>query len=118
MNELSAAGQEKSKRYKQLFLVHEEQAEEEEQRDFNRLTKETKPLLNHASYACIGTSTCNKQRPITKLFPETLKHCEQLQQANIIKKVLKTTNVASDHDQSFASNSKNLTTQPESPGRN
>ena len=44
----------------ELDITNEEQVEEEEMRDFNRFTKETKPVLNHSSYACIGTSTCNK----------------------------------------------------------
>ena len=86
MNEMAAAGQEKSKRYKDLFYIHEEQAEEEDQRDFSRVAKDTQPVLNHSAYACIGTSSCNKQQPIMKLFPETLKSCEKLQEANRIQK--------------------------------
>ena len=41
MNEMAAAGQEKTKRYKELFYIHEEQVEEEDQRDFSRVAKDT-----------------------------------------------------------------------------
>ena len=61
-----------------------ENEEEEEQRDFSRVAKITQPVLNHSSYSCIGSATCLKQKTIRKLFPNTLKQCEEFNKANIV----------------------------------
>ena len=78
MQALALAGQMSNQRYVELTYIVAEQEEEEEQRDFSRVSKSTKAVLNHASYACIGSSTCLKQKAIRKLFPQTLKQCEEL----------------------------------------
>ena len=59
-----------------------ENEEDDEQRDFSRVAKVTKPVLNHSSYSCIGSSSCLKQKNIRKLFPQTLLSCESLQVGN------------------------------------
>ena len=82
MHALANAGQMTNHRYVELTYIVAEQEEEEEQRDFNRVSKATKAVLNHASYSCIGSSTCLKQKSIRKLFPQTLRQCEVLQAAN------------------------------------
>ena len=60
MHALANAGQMTNHRYVELTYIVAEQEEEEEQRDFSRVSKSTKAVLNHASYSCIGSSTCLK----------------------------------------------------------
>ena len=82
MNALANAGQQTNTRYVELTYIVAEHEEEEEQRDYSRVSKNTQPLLQHSSYSCIGSSTCLKQKNIRKLFPQTLKQCEELDKGN------------------------------------
>jgi len=84
---LANAGQMTNHKYVELTYLVAEQEEEEDQRDFSRFSKSTKAVFNHASFACIGSSSCLKQKNIRKLFPTTLKQCEELQASNGALKV-------------------------------
>ena len=62
MKALEDAGQSQNTNqlYQDLrFIVHDYE-EEEEQRDYSRVSKKTKPELTHSNYACIGSSSCLK----------------------------------------------------------
>jgi hypothetical protein len=85
MHALANAGQMSNHRYIELTYVVAENEEEEEQRDYSRICKITQSVLPHSQYACIGSSTCLKQKNIRKLFPQTLKQCEQSNQANEVQ---------------------------------
>ena len=78
MHALDNAGQRSNKRFAELNYVITEYEEEEEQRDFTRVSKITAPVLKHSDFSCIGSSTCMKQKNIRKLFPATLKQCKEL----------------------------------------
>ena len=82
MHALANAGQQTNSRYVDLTYVVAENEEEEEQRDFSRVAKATAPVLNHSGYSCIGSQTCLKQKNIRKLFPNTLRQCEEMNKAN------------------------------------
>ena len=84
MNALRNAGQSSNSRYVDLTYLVAENEEEEEQRDYSRVSKTTQPVLQHSSFAAIGSSNCLKQKNIRKLFPQTLKQCEELDKANKI----------------------------------
>lgn len=58
MHALANAGQQTNSRYVDLTYIVAENEEEEEQRDYSRVSKSTKPMLNHSSYSCIGSATC------------------------------------------------------------
>ena len=60
MHALANAGQMTNHRYVELTYLVAEHEEEEDQRDFSRYSKSTKAIFNHASFACIGSSTCLK----------------------------------------------------------
>ena len=83
MNALANAGQMTNQRYIDLTYIVAEHEEEEEQRDYSRVSKVTKAVLNHSSYACIGSSTCLKQKNIRRLFPQVLKQIEQQNMLNL-----------------------------------
>ena len=51
---LKGAGQMSNQRYIDLTFIAADHDEEEEQRDLTRATKNTKPLLTHSNYTCIG----------------------------------------------------------------
>ena len=78
MNALANAGQQTNTRYVDLTYIVAENEEEEEQRDYSRVAKNTMPSLPHHAYSCIGSSTTLKQKAIRKLFPKTLKQCQSL----------------------------------------
>ena len=83
MHALANAGQQTNHRYVELTYIVAENEEEEEQRDYSRVSKVTKAVLNHANYCCIGNSTCLKQKNIRKVFPATLKQCEERNKINL-----------------------------------
>lgn len=83
MNALANAGQMTNQRYIDLTYIVAEQEDEEEQRNYSAISKITKPVLPHSSYSCIGNPSCLKQKNIRKLFPLTLKQCEELNQVNV-----------------------------------
>lgn len=58
-----------NQRYIDLTYVVAENEEEEEQRDYSVVAKQTKAAINHSSYSCIGSQSCLKQKTIRKLFP-------------------------------------------------
>ncbi len=60
MNALFNAGQMTNQRYIDLTYIVAENEEEEEQRDYTVVAKGTKSAIKHASYSCIGSSTCLK----------------------------------------------------------
>ena len=79
---LEGAGQKSNHRFVELRYVVAEQEEDEEARDYSRYSKITTPTLNHSAYSCIGSATCHKQKQVRKLFPITLKQCEENQKLN------------------------------------
>lgn len=72
-----------NQRYIELTYIVAENEEEEEHRDYSRISKVTQAIINHSAYSCIGSSSCLKQKNIKKLFPQTLKQCELLNQTNV-----------------------------------
>lgn len=78
MHALANAGQQTNTRYVDLTYIVAENEEEEEQRDYSRVAKSTQPSLPHHTFSCIGSSSCLKQKAIKKIFPQTLKQCQNL----------------------------------------
>lgn len=89
---MANAGQMTNTRYIDLTYMVAEHEEEEELRDFSRVSKNTKAELNHSSYACIGSATCLKQKNIRKLFPQSLKQMELNNKLNVATTKAKTQN--------------------------
>jgi len=94
-----------NQRYIDLTYIVAENEEEEEQRDYSVVAKQTKAAINHSSYSCIGSQTCHKQKTIRKLFPLTLKQCEELNKVNIaaMAKTQANKGTLEDKNNSFAS---------------
>ena len=77
---MNASGVTESSTYKDIQFGIGEYEEELEQRDITTFAKSTQPVnMSHFKYACIGTTTCQKQRMIPKLFIEALKEIQESQ---------------------------------------
>jgi len=109
MHALANAGQMTNHRYIELTYVVAETEEEEEQRDYSRVSKVTQAVIQHSAYSAIGSSSCLKQKNIRKLFPQTLRHCETLNEANNVASIpVKKGELTSEKNASFKSVNPNM----------